>query len=335
MRSARMLTATAVMSREGTRELTVAAARAPRLVPAAGLRRPARMLAVLALALSATAAPAPGAEPEKAPPAAAAPSGYAGQEMCVACHAEAAESYDKTPHATALADEARPDALRGCEGCHGPGAAHAEAGGGKGVGDLQTFARSRPAAERAGVCLKCHAGDRGRHDFRRGPHATAGVPCTDCHRLHGGAGDALLARKQPDLCYGCHLEVRAKFSLPENHGVNRGAVSCLDCHDVHRARPFTPLRGTATNRECYRCHAEIEGPFVFEHAGLVTEGCVRCHDPHGSVNRHLLVRQQVGQVCYECHTVTPRSHLQPTYRDCTRCHVEIHGSNVDPRFLIE
>jgi DmsE family decaheme c-type cytochrome len=153
--------------------------------------------------------------------------------------------------------------------------------------------------------------------------------------MHGGTGDALLTRKPPDLCYGCHLEVRAKFSLPENHGVNRGIVSCLDCHDPHAVRAFTPLRGSASNRECYRCHGEIEGPFVFEHAGLVTEGCVRCHDPHGSVNRHLLIRQQVGQLCYECHTVTPSSHLQPTYRDCTRCHVEIHGSNVDPRFLIE
>jgi hypothetical protein len=51
------------------------------------------------------------------------------------------------------------------------------------------------------------------------------------------------------------------------------------------------------------------------------------------VNRHLLIRQQVAQLCYECHTVTPSSHVQPSYRDCTRCHVDIHGSNIDPRFL--
>jgi hypothetical protein len=51
------------------------------------------------------------------------------------------------------------------------------------------------------------------------------------------------------------------------------------------------------------------------------------------VNRHLLVRQQVAQLCYECHSVTPPDHLQPSYRDCTRCHVDIHGSNLDPHFL--
>ncbi len=32
-------------------------------------------------------------------------------------------------------------------------------------------------------------------------------------------------------------------------------------------------------------------------------------------------------------TVTPATHLQASFRDCTRCHVAIHGSNVDPRFL--
>jgi hypothetical protein len=51
------------------------------------------------------------------------------------------------------------------------------------------------------------------------------------------------------------------------------------------------------------------------------------------VNRHLLIRQQVAQLCYECHAVTPQTHLQPSFRDCTRCHVDIHGSNTDPRFI--
>ena len=259
------------------------------------------------------------------------PSAYAGEDVCTACHAEQAESYGKTAHATALADPARPEPLRGCEACHGPGQAHAEAGGGKGVGDLQTFARARPASERSGVCLKCHGGANGLHDFKSGDHALSAVACTDCHRPHGG-GEHLLAKKAPELCYGCHLEVRAKFALPEHHKVPEGVVTCLDCHQPHGSRNRRLLRGT-NNQECFRCHGEVEGPFVFEHAGLVTEGCVRCHDPHGSANRHLLIRQQVAQLCYECHTVTPSTHLQPSYRDCTRCHVDIHGSNIDPRFL--
>jgi DmsE family decaheme c-type cytochrome len=257
---------------------------------------------------------------------------YAGEDVCAACHVEQAESYAKTPHATPLAEPSRPETLRGCEACHGPGAAHAEAGGGKGVGGLQTFARSRPASERSGVCLKCHAGNETLHDFKAGEHALAAVACTDCHRMHGGIAEHLLVKKSPELCYGCHLDVRAKFALPEHHKVNEGVVGCLDCHRPHGSRSPALLRG-ANDRPCFRCHGEVEGPFVFEHAGVVTEGCVRCHDPHGSINRHLLLRQQVAQLCYECHAVTPPTHLQPSFRDCTRCHVDIHGSNIDPRFL--
>jgi len=51
------------------------------------------------------------------------------------------------------------------------------------------------------------------------------------------------------------------------------------------------------------------------------------------VNRHLLVRQPVALLCYQCHTDTPPTHVQPTYRDCTRCHSSIHGSNTDPHFI--
>jgi DmsE family decaheme c-type cytochrome len=257
---------------------------------------------------------------------------YAGEDVCTACHEREAETYAKTPHARALADPARPEPLRGCEACHGPGQGHAEAGGGKGVGDLETFASTRPAATRAAVCLKCHAGGESLHDFRRGAHALAAVACTGCHRMHGGVGESLLVKAPPPLCYGCHLEVRAKFALPEHHKVDEGVVSCLDCHRPHGSHNPASLRA-ANERACFRCHGDLAGPFVFEHAGLVTEGCARCHDPHGSINRHLLIRQQVAQLCYECHTVTPPTHLQPSFRDCTRCHVDIHGSNIDPRFL--
>ena len=261
-----------------------------------------------------------------------APSGYAGEDVCTACHQEQADAYAKTPHARALADPARPATERGCEACHGPGQAHAEAGGGKGVGNLQNFARTRSAVERADVCMKCHAGAESLHDWKPGEHARAGVTCTDCHRMHGGTREKLLAKAAPELCYGCHLEIRAKFALPEHHKVPEGVLGCLDCHRPHGSRTRRLLRA-ANDTTCFRFHGEIEGPWVFEHAGLVTEGCARCHEPHGSVNRHLLIRQQVAQLCYECHTVTPTNHLQPNYRDCTRCHVDIHGSNIDPRFL--
>lgn len=109
-------------------------------------------------------------------------------------------------------------------------------------------------------------------------------------------------------------------------------MACHDCHGVH-GTPHDFELLDAHDRTCTRCHADVAGPFVFEHTGRLTEGCAGCHEPHGSIDRHLLKRQSVAQLCYGCHTVTPPDHLQPSFRDCTRCHVAIHGSNTDPRFL--
>jgi DmsE family decaheme c-type cytochrome len=134
------------------------------------------------------------------------------------------------------------------------------------------------------------------------------------------------------LCYRCHPAVRSTFALPERHKVPEGVVSCIDCHQPHGTPDRAMLRD-GEQRTCFRCHGEVEGPFVFEHFGLTLEGCQSCHEPHGSANRHLLRYQQVAQLCYQCHASTPASHVQPSFRDCTRCHTAIHGSNTQAFFL--
>jgi DmsE family decaheme c-type cytochrome len=257
---------------------------------------------------------------------------YVGDETCTTCHDDAATAYAKTIHVRALADPGRPESERGCEGCHGPGSVHAEEGGGKGVGGLRAFTSEEPASFRSAGCLACHAGNRALHDFLAGEHSMSRVACTDCHAGHAVHGGPLLRQSTPGLCYGCHENVRAAFALPEHHKVPEGVVSCIDCHQPHGSRNTAGLRD-ADDRVCFTCHAEIQGPYVFEHGAEIVEGCTRCHDPHGSVNRHLLIRQQAAQLCYECHTATPATHAQPSFRDCTRCHVAIHGSNTDPRFF--
>jgi len=256
---------------------------------------------------------------------------YAGEEMCAACHDEQATSIAASPHRV-LSDESRPEALRGCEACHGPGGAHAEESGAVFDG-MQTFDPKSTAAQRSTPCLSCHGGASKLHDFRSGEHALSGVACTDCHRIHTAAADHLLSKAPPGLCYGCHLDIKAKFALPEHHKVPEGVMGCGDCHNPHGNRRFALMRGSEDRERCERCHADLQGPYVFEHAGAFVEGCERCHDPHGSLNRHLLVRQQVAQLCYECHTVTPSNHVQPSFRDCTRCHTAIHGSNFNALFL--
>lgn len=288
-----------------------------------------RLLVGVLAALCACAGPETRPD-ESAGPAAGAT--YAGEDVCTTCHDEEAATYAKTIHAAALAEPGRPESERGCEACHGPGSVHAEEGGGKGVGGLNAFTRDEPASARSRPCLGCHAARSALHDFLAGEHSLGAVACPDCHRLHAPPAQPLLARSPPELCYGCHGDVRALFALPEHHKVPEGVVSCIDCHQPHGSRNTAGLRD-ADDRVCFTCHAEVQGPFVFEHGAQITEGCTHCHDPHGSVNRHLLVRQQVAQLCYECHTVTPSNHVQPSFRDCTRCHVAIHGSNTDAHFL--
>ncbi|MCW5890297.1 MAG: DmsE family decaheme c-type cytochrome [bacterium] len=309
-----------------------------------------RALLVLVAALAACGpGTGPGMTPMKAEPVPPPdPAAFAGPEVCAACHPDWNESYLATPHAGVLDDPARPPEQRACEACHGPGQAHVDGGGGE-AGNLQTFAETEPARERAAPCLRCHAADPALYHFDGSAHAAAEVACTDCHDPHGGIGRLMLKATDPipeplrgpsfrarevttALCQHCHPAVRSQFALPEHHKVPEGVMSCTDCHQPHGSTDHALLRDTGQTT-CVRCHGEVEGPFVFEHIGLTLEGCGGCHEPHGSVNRHLLRFQQVAQLCYQCHAGTPASHRQPSYRDCTSCHVAIHGSNSDPRFL--
>lgn len=283
----------------------------------------------LFLAALATACTAPPQVAEAPPPAD--PAAYAGADTCTVCHEVEAASFAKTPHAWALEDAARPPSDRGCEACHGPGAAHAEAAGGNPTGTLRAFVRDEPAATRSAACQRCHRSAE-LQGFRGSEHAFAAVACTDCHRGHGGRGEAMLAEAPPTLCFGCHPDVRASFALPERHGPHMAPPDCTGCHDPH-GRPNLASQREANDRHCLACHGDLAGPWVFEHGAQVVEGCTACHEPHGSVNRHLLLRQPVALLCYQCHTVTPSTHVQPSYRDCTRCHASIHGSNTDSHFL--
>lgn len=232
----------------------------------------------------------------------------------------------------------------------------------------RTFNLSRRSPkEKAAICLACHEKDEKENLFHRSRHAGAGVTCYDCHDPHllkEGEGVAkpsgalesyfslpqrpaerdwlnnrLLRQNQPQLCYSCHREIEAEFRLPVRHRVNEGLVKCTDCHNPHGRYDARELNGNGTEQVCYSCHVEKRGPFVYEHASVRVEGCNACHTPHGSINVHLLKRREERQLCLECH-VAPQAinvpHPKPNFRidaECTRCHIEIHGSNYQPQFL--
>lgn len=222
------------------------------------------------------------------------------------------------------------------------------------------------AKENAARCLTCHQKDQKESLFGRSRHLGSAVSCTECHdphRLNAGddvakpsaaleayfsvpkrpaehawLDDRLLREKQPQLCYSCHRDVEAEFQLPVRHRVNEGAVKCTDCHNPHGSLTARDLKSAGSDA-CTTCHMEKKGPFAYEHAAVLVEGCTVCHTPHGTINLHLLKRRQERQLCLECHAAPqavnvphPRLGFQ-TAGECTRCHIEIHGSNYQPQFL--
>lgn len=271
---------------------------------------------------------------------------YIGSQACRGCHLVQTQDFFRNAHTKSD---------RGCEGCHGPGRAHVNAGGKKDL--IIAFSVLTPQKS-LDNCLQCHSKDMSRANIRRSSHTQAEVVCANCHSIHKSATPKhLLAHQQKDLCYTCHTDVKAQFSMPFKHRVNEGTVQCSDCHNPHGApaptwrmgqRPRMQQHAQANEQSCVQCHADKRGPFLFEHAALRVDGCNSCHAPHGSANPRLLNRPVIFTLCLECHNgaagfgrtgegipTQSSSHnmADPRYQNCTTCHVKIHGSNANASFL--
>jgi DmsE family decaheme c-type cytochrome len=259
---------------------------------------------------------------------------YVGSDTCMTCHADVAKAFDTNPHSRLALMHGGKGVT--CESCHGPGRAHVEGGGD--VTKIFQFTKASGKQIDA-TCLGCHAGVH--PNFERSPHAKAGVSCTSCHSVHAFATEtSLLKVAQPQLCYGCHADVKGTFAMPFHHPVPEGAVNCSDCHDVHGTFQQNNLRATVDqNLICTKCHVETRGPFVYEHAAVKAEGCMGCHTPHGSQNARLLNMPNVNVLCNQCHspvaagTVHSMGAGSSELTPCTNCHTWIHGSNLNQAFL--
>jgi DmsE family decaheme c-type cytochrome len=256
---------------------------------------------------------------------------YAGTETCAVCHEDSHGTFQRSIHASLKEGDWE---LTGCEACHGPGAQHAESGG-----ELHMQFDSRnvemTAKDRTEVCLGCHS-DAGTFLFRNSEHMKGAVDCTSCHSPHAAAGrDRLLVEAGQEACLSCHEEIRGEATLYARHRVSEGMVKCADCHEQHAPSARTHLAGF-DQANCTKCHTDKEGPFVFEHGASRVEGCTGCHDVHGSTNRHMLAYQNQADLCFSCHTVVPSFHAGGRFgsdTNCTNCHTQIHGSNLDVAML--
>ena len=171
--------------------------------------------------------------------------------------------------------------------------------------------------------------------------------CESCHgpgSLHVAAGDGkhiINPQDSAESCYRCHADKKAEFALPNHHPVPEGKMACADCHDPHGADAKKPRGGlfARTNDTCAQCHAEQTAPKVYEHEAL-REGCTSCHAVHGSINRKMLVQNDIT-LCMKCHTQVQSSHTdidigsrphsgfigRPSTCWGAGCHNGVHGSN--------
>ena len=258
---------------------------------------------------------------------------FVGDKVCLTCHSTQNAEFQKTLMGRIGMTQ---KGKFSCENCHGPGSAHAKAGGGRGVGGIISFRPndlSRTAAENNGICLACH--ERGdRTNWNGSTHETRGLMCTNCHTIM-----KVVSRKnqlktvfEPDTCFQCHKDRRAQMFRSSHMPLREGKMVCSDCHNPHGSTTEALLKKDSINDTCYTCHAEKRGPFLFEHAP-VRENCENCHVAHGSVNEFLL-RIPRQRLCATCHgfghglTSGPLA-VQSMGRSCQNCHNAVHGTN-DP-----
>lgn len=306
-------------------------------------------------------AEAAAAEPKK-------PAEYMGSAVCMGCHEEIYNNFLKrNAHRTLETNKKRGWEEKACEACHGPGSNHAESAS---AADIQNPARLQPGkADR--VCLKCHVNTPTQVGRVMSGHARGQVRCADCHSVHSPEPKNSVWQGMPVLpgavnstpskttlartgtCVKCHTGAWAEFQRPHRHKVPEGAMNCTDCHNPHGGTNRTMQFNAGMNEPgCFKCHTDKRGPFTFEHAPMRTDGCVACHQPHGSANPKMMTRSEVRFQCLECHTNTsaaanaqtapsgglgvmpPAIHdlRQPRFRNCTLCHIKIHGSHVNRDF---
>ncbi|WP_167496467.1 DmsE family decaheme c-type cytochrome [Desulfopila sp. IMCC35006] len=277
------------------------------------------------LASSATTDPEPAVEK----------TGFIGAETCKDCHETQYASYAKSVHFKPSIKG--PQSQDACETCHGAGAMHVEKGGGRGV-DIFTFDKNTDPLAKSARCLTCHGKTPDMDFWDLGVHNRNDVSCDSCHDLHTASGSQ--KPKEPEVCFGCHRDIKVAANKRSHHPIIEGKVSCSSCHFPHGSLSKAMVKADDPQQLCYTCHADKRGPYVYEHPP-VAENCLTCHTTHGSIHEKLLT-EKVPNLCQDCHdwqrhpgtpydSKTAFTGQSPSNRyfgrSCLNCHGAIHGSN--------
>ena len=199
--------------------------------------------------------------------------GFIGAKTCQECHETQYESYSKSLHSRK--EIKGPESQDACETCHGAGAKHVEKGGGRGV-DIFTFNKNVDPKAKAAKCLACHGKTTGMDFWDMGAHNRNDVSCDSCHDLHAGGRQK---SNEPEVCFGCHRDVRVAVNKRSHHPIIEGKVKCSSCHSPHGSLSRHMVKADDSQQLCFTCHADKRGPYVYEHPP-VAENSFACILPY-------------------------------------------------------
>jgi len=186
-------------------------------------------------------------------------------------------------------------------------------------------------------CFKCHPKNAFKGSFSHGPFAV--VACITCHDPHGGNTPKMLRIPVPQLCLGCHTDLRARLASAQFR--HKPAVTqCLDCHSPHVSDQRYLLKTKAPDL-CRKCHEKVVKDYqtaAVKHSPVTEDSaCMNCHDPHAAQERSMLLADGLD-ICLKCHDKTvkagqqdladmklllasnPEHHGPIQDRDCSGCH---------------
>jgi DmsE family decaheme c-type cytochrome len=210
---------------------------------------------------------------------------------CESCHGPRSRHIDSPGRELALTPVQQGDA---CLQCHQGGnriywqsGAHKTAG--VSCSDCHSMMEKKSdqaqlsAADEETLCYSCHTDVRAQmnkayhHPLREGQ-----MSCSDCHNVHGSAGQSLLKGATiNETCFTCHQEKRGPF-IWEHAPVRE---NCANCHDVHGSnqRDLLNSKGAFLCLQCHSYGGHINLPRYNRTSNPIGQGCVNCHmTQHGS-----------------------------------------------------
>lgn len=272
--------------------------------------------------------------------------GYLGSAKCESCHKKEYDQWEKSSHAKTEEAAIYPN-LRGCEGCHGPGASHVAApskanivtggvleGGGtfsclkchgtlqaKGVPNdwkrVNSSYWKRSGHYESVSCFKCHAAHSPQKNYLKGE---ANGSCQSCHQKFKAASHS---SKDWQNCLTCHNPHGTGLAYLVRTTVSQ---SCLGCHPAKGTNPAH--RGYDVSRSsCLPCHAahEKNGMKPYAHDPYLKRNCTACHKPPNQPGA-TKPKADIKALCAGCHdpkfasTDRGKNHKLVTMGMCTGCH---------------